>query len=100
MHPINYCVTTVPSCTTSKSEPFTRDKVANSLSFQRGSGAPLIYQFDPLSATISPYFFMARRITCIAGENPETSNDAFKRTRMPIGGRLVLVLLLAKCLAG
>jgi hypothetical protein len=35
-------------------------------------------------------------MTCIAGENLETSKDAFKRTRIPIGGRLGLVLLLAK----
>ena len=66
----------------------------------RASGAPLMYQFDPLSATIIPYFFSARRITWLAGEKPEILNEAFRRTRIPIGGRLGLVLLLAKCRAG
>ncbi len=59
-----------------------------------------MYQFEPLSATIIPYFFNARRITCIAGEKLEMTNEDFSRTRMPIGGKLTLVLLLAKCLAG
>src|SRR5882762_2140745 len=92
-----YCVTIVPICTTSKFDPLIAFNVLSSSSFQRGSGAPLIYQFEPLSATIIPYFLNARRITCIAGENPEVSNDAFRRTRMPIGGKLGLLLLLAKC---
>src|SRR6266550_2330105 len=91
----NHCVTIVPIWTTSKFEPLIVFNVFNSLSFQRGSGAPLKYQLEPLSATIIPNFFMARRITCIAGEKPEISNEAFNRTRMPIGGRFALVLLLA-----
>ena len=86
----------VPIWTTSKFEPLIVFRVLSSSSFQRGSGAPLTNQFEPLSATIIPCFFIARRITCIAGENPEISNDAFSRTRMPIGGRLGLVLLLAQ----
>src|SRR5713226_1113178 len=98
--PILYCVTIVPICTTSKLEPLIAFSVLSSLSSQRGSGAPLMYQFEPLSATIMPYFFSARRITCIRGEKPEISNDALSRTRMPIGGRFVLVLLLAKWRAG
>src|SRR3977135_872583 len=88
------CVTIVPICATSKFEPLIVFSVLSSSSFQRGSGAPLKYQFDPLSATIIPYFLKARRITCIAGENPEILNDAFRRTRMPIGGKLGLFVLL------
>lgn len=63
-----YCVTTVPILTTSKSEPLMPFRVFSSESFQRGSGAPLTYQLLPLSARIIPYFFSARRMTCIAGE--------------------------------
>ena len=33
-------------------------------SLHLGSGAPETYQFDPLSASIIPYFFRARSITC------------------------------------
>ena len=40
--------------TTSKSEPLTRPSVCRSSLSQCGSGAPLMYQFDPLSATIIP----------------------------------------------
>ena len=40
--------------TTSKSEPFTRPSVWRSSFDQPGSGAPLTYQFEPLSATIIP----------------------------------------------
>jgi SAM-dependent methyltransferase len=40
--------------TTSKSEPFTRPSVRRSSFDQRGSGAPLTYQLEPLSATIIP----------------------------------------------
>src|SRR5437870_10231681 len=87
--PVLYCVTIVPICTTSKLEPLIAFSVLSSLSSQRGSGAPLMYQFDPLSATIMPYFFSARRITCIRGETPEISNDALRRTLLPIGGRFV-----------
>ena len=49
-----YCVTTVPICTTSKFEPFTPLMAPRSLSLQRGSGAPLMYQLLPLSATNMP----------------------------------------------
>jgi len=75
-------------------------KVLNSSSFQRGSGAPLKYQFEPLSARIIPYCFIARRITCIAGENPEILTEAFRRTRIPMGGKFTFVDELAKCRAG
>lgn len=95
-----YLSTMVPIRTTSKSEPLIVFKVLNSSSFQRGSGAPLRNQLEPLSASIIPCFFNALRITCIAGEKREMSKEAFKRTRIPMGGRLGSVLLLAKWRAG
>jgi hypothetical protein len=49
-----YCVIIVPICATSKSAPLMLFSVFNSSSFQRGSGAPLMYQFEPLSASIIP----------------------------------------------
>jgi hypothetical protein len=55
-----YCT---PSWTTSKSPAF---RLANAgfktLLFQFVSKVPLIYMSEPLSATISPYFCMARKI--------------------------------------
>ncbi len=63
-------------------------------------GTPLMYQFDPLSARMMPYRFIARRITRTGGENPLMSNDAFSRNRWPIGGTFGFVLLLAKWRAG
>ena len=93
-------VTIAPIWTTSKFEPLMVFRVLNSSSFQRGSGAPLMNQLEPLSATNIPCFFIARRITCIAGENPEISKACLRRTRMPIGGKLGLVSLLAQWVAG
>ncbi|MFN8558298.1 MAG: carboxyl transferase domain-containing protein [Dehalococcoidia bacterium] len=90
-----YPVAIVPILTTSKSRPLTWRRVASSLSFQRGSGAPLTYQLLPLSATIMPYVFIAWRMTCTAGEKPEMLKPAFSRTRIPIGGRLASVSVLA-----
>src|SRR5262249_31345929 len=49
--------------TTSKSDPFTFPNTWRSLLSQRESGAPEMYQADPLSAIIMPYFLSARRIT-------------------------------------
>ena len=95
-----YGVTIVPIFTTSKSDPLSVFNWFNSSSLQRMSGAPLKYQLEPLSAKIIPYFFIARRITCIAGVKPEISNDAFKRTFIPIGGRFTLVFVLAQWRAG
>src|ERR1051325_420319 len=91
-----HCVTIVPIFTTSKSAPLSVLSWFNSSSSQRISGAPLKYQLEPLSARIIPYFFIARRITCIAGVKPEMSKLDFNRTFTPMGGRLTLVLLLAQ----
>jgi len=44
-------------------DPFTFPKLCRSESFQRESGTPERYHADPLSASIMPYFFSARRIT-------------------------------------
>ena len=53
---------------------------------------------EPLSATIRPYVFMARKIFCIAGGKPEMSFDALSRSRVPLGG--ADPLLPATCDAG
>ena len=45
-------------------------------------------QFEPLSATISPYVFIAVSTTRASGPYRETSNDAFSRNRAPMGGRV------------
>src|SRR5262245_56979060 len=92
----SYGVTMVPIFTTSKSEPFSVLSWFNSSSLQRMSGAPLKYQLEPLSARIIPYFFIARRITFIAGVKPEMLKLDFNRTFIPIGGRLTLVFELAQ----
>jgi hypothetical protein len=37
------------------------------------SAVPWKYQFDPLSATIKPYFFIARRMTWVSTRKCEMS---------------------------
>ncbi|MCX5685290.1 MAG: hypothetical protein NT049_16655 [Planctomycetota bacterium] len=69
-------------------------------SFHRGSGAPVTNQSLPLSAISIPYFLRPARITCASGGNLLVSKLAFRRTRMPIGGRLVSSERLTKCVAG
>ena len=49
--------------TASKSDPFTSFISLKTSLFQRGSGAPEMYQALPLSARIIPYVLRARRIT-------------------------------------
>src|SRR5207249_4799526 len=75
-----------PCLITSKSDPLMLRILARSSSGQRVSGAPEMYQFDPLSATIIPYFLSAVNITCTGAGYPETSTEALRRTRNPIGG--------------
>ena len=48
------CAGSGPLSTASNSEPGTRLICSRSSSFQRGSGAPVMYHGEPLSATISP----------------------------------------------
>src|SRR5690349_22301904 len=50
--------------TASKSDPCTCPNSCSASSSHCEFGAPLMYQFDPLSARMTPYFFIARRITC------------------------------------
>jgi hypothetical protein len=64
------------------------------------SVALLMYQFEPLSATIIPYFFSAATITCDCGHVQPSVKLAFIRRRRPIGGRFASVLLEAECVAG
>jgi hypothetical protein len=58
-----------------------------------------MYQLLPLSARMIPYFFIAVRITSVGPENELVANDAFRRRRSPIGGRVVLEFP-AACVAG
>ena len=44
-----------------------------------------MYMSVPLSATIRPYRFMARKIFWISGAKPEMSLPALSRSRAPIG---------------
>ncbi len=55
---------------------------------QDGSAEPPKYQLLPLSARMSPYCCIARRITCACGENPLMSKLALRRNRAPMGGKL------------
>src|SRR4051794_34760369 len=52
------------------------------------SAVPPKNQFEPLSATINPCFFMARKITCVSGLKPEMSKPDFRRKRAPMGGKV------------
>jgi hypothetical protein len=72
--------------TTSKSLPVMRPIVCSASFDQRGSGAPLMYQLDPLSARIIPYVFSAWSTMRVCLGKPEMSTLAFSRTRRPIGG--------------
>lgn len=54
---------TSPVYTTSNAELGTVLIWFRSVSFHRGSAAPVIIQDEPLSATIIPYFFSASRTT-------------------------------------
>lgn len=72
--------------TTSNAEPGTAFRAPRRWSSQRGSGAPLTYHPDPLSARNIPYRFSASRITRTSSGNPLVSKEAFRRTRIPIGG--------------
>src|SRR5262249_1729396 len=81
--------------TTSNADDGTLASVASSSSLHLGSGAPLTYQPDPLSATSIPYFIIARRIARTVGVKLVVSMLAWRRTGMPIGGRGLLVSLLA-----
>ena len=76
-----------PSCTTSKSETFRLPNAGfrTSLS-QRVSYVPWTYMSEPLSATMSPYVFIAWKIRRSASGYEEMSFDDFSRRRVPIGG--------------
>src|SRR3954467_14094920 len=71
-----------------------------SSSLQAGSGAPLTYQFDPLSATNIPYFFSAVRTIFACGVAALMSTLALSLMRRPMGGRLGSVSFDARWLAG
>ena len=80
-----------PSWITSKSLAVSAANAGfSALLFQRTSKVPEMYMSLPLSATISPYFCIARKIlrrfgsdVRSAGSEPLTS--AFSRSRAPIG---------------
>ena len=77
--------------TASKFEPSSCPSVWRLSLFQRASGLPEMYQAEPLSASMIPYFFMARRITCTSAGYDEMSKLAFRRKRSPIRGYCVPV---------
>jgi len=85
----------LPIFTTSKFLPFTCRSEARISSSHRESGAPDMNQLEPLSATIMPYFFRAFSITLTGAGKALSSKLDFSRTRIPMGGRFALVLLLA-----
>src|SRR5713101_1240034 len=90
----------VPICTTSKFDAVIFFSKLRSLLFQRLSGTPLMKIPLPLSAKIIPYFFRAVRITWSSAGKPEISKLALRRSRVPMGGALVLVTVEAQCDAG
>src|SRR5436190_1561540 len=93
-----------PSCTTSKSLAVSVENAGLRMSlFQRVSKVPVIYMSEPLSATMRPYFCMARKIFCAfgsevlrAGSSPFTL--VLSRRRAPIGS--APAVLPARCEAG
>src|SRR5206468_7130109 len=72
--------------TASKLDPAIDLSSSNTRSGQLVSDTPWKYQLLPPSASTSPYFFIALRITCVRASKPEMSKDAFNRKRAPIGG--------------
>ena len=72
--------------TASKAEPGTVRSSCRSSSFQPGSGAPLMNQDDPLSASTMPCCLSARSTTWFSAENPLMSNVALSRNHAPMGG--------------
>src|SRR6185437_9426384 len=79
--------------TTSKLPPATDFSSSSTVSGHAVSETPWKYQLLPPSASTSPYFLNARRITWVRGSKCEMSNEALRRKRAPIGGRDELVLL-------
>lgn len=77
-----------------------RLRSAISRSGQCGWRSPWKYHGDPLSASTSPYFFMAAMTTRARGPKPAGENDRFIRKRAPIGGNRRLSREPASCLAG
>src|SRR5438477_443996 len=93
--------TCIPDVSTaSKLPPAIDFSSSNTRSGQRVSETPWKYQLLPASASTSPYFFIARRITCVRASKREMSKALFKRKRAPIGGRVESVLLPDQCRAG
>src|ERR1700719_3375139 len=90
----------VPIATTSKLAAVMVLSRFKSELFQLLSGVPLIKIPLPLSARIIPYFFSAVRITWSSAGKPEISKLALRRSRVPMGGALVLVTVEAQCDAG
>ncbi len=89
--------TGVPVSMASKSPPvsFRKSSTTSSTSVSCPSGAvafhpsllsPVKYQSDPMSATMTPYFFIASMMTCDAAVYPEVDTLDLRRRRKPIGG--------------
>src|SRR6266545_1303002 len=75
-----------PSCAISKSLALIAEKAGFKTSLsQRLSNVPETKRSEPLSATIKPCVFIARKIFWTSGVKPEMSFPAFSRRRAPIG---------------
>src|SRR4051794_20265404 len=81
-------------------EPITERRVSSSLVFHRASGCAWRNHAIPLSARISPYFWIARRMVCMFCGYPVISKFAFRRKRCPMGGKAVELFEDAKCRPG
>src|SRR5579862_10057479 len=106
--PCTFTATLLPDCldsavfgSTSITEVSTASKLppaidfssSNIVSGNRVSLTPWKYQLLPPSASTMPYFLNARSTTCVFALKDEISNDALRRKRAPIGGRVESVLL-------
>src|SRR4051794_36893483 len=86
--------------TTSNEDPVICPSECRSSFDHFGLGAPLMYQFEPLSARIIPYVFSACSTMRACRGKCEMSTLALRRTRRPIGGKVGSSDGDAKCRAG
>ncbi len=82
--------------TTSRSAAVIAWSWSTSSMFQLSDGVPWKYMSEPLSATISPYVFIAWAMALASGDQVDGMTKLpFNRNRSPIRGRSVPVRLLA-----
>src|SRR5205814_6882570 len=98
--PLSGSICSDDASTASKLAPAIDLSSSKTRSGQRVSETPWKYQLLPPSASTRPYFFIARRITCVRASKREMSKALFKRKRAPIGGRVESALVPDPCRAG